>query len=116
MCWILKWLIDFKMCKTQLISFDSLINSAKKKQMGLLLMKIILMVAFSSKLDWSSYIASIANTASKKIGSLICSMIFFFLLRVCFITMNLPYDLARNTIAMSGSMLLIATIRAHKEY
>ena len=46
--------------------------------MGLLLIKIILMVAFSSKLDWSPYIASIANTNSKKIGTLICSMIFFF--------------------------------------
>ena len=45
--------------------------------MGLLLIKIILMLAFSSKLDWSSYIASIANTNSKKIGTLICSMIFF---------------------------------------
>ena len=29
---------------------------------------------FSSKLDWGSYIISIANTASKEIGSLICFM------------------------------------------
>ena len=29
---------------------------------------------FSSKLDWSSYIFSIAKTASKIIGALICSM------------------------------------------
>ena len=28
---------------------------------------------FSSKLDWGSYIVSIAKTASKKIGALICS-------------------------------------------
>ena len=28
---------------------------------------------FSSKLDWGSYIISIAKTASKKIGALICS-------------------------------------------
>ena len=29
---------------------------------------------FSSKLDWGSYITSIAKTTSKKIGAWICSM------------------------------------------
>ena len=33
-------------------------------------------LTFSSKLDWDSYIVSIAKTASKKIGALICSMKF----------------------------------------
>ena len=33
-------------------------------------------LTFSSKLDWSSYIISIAKTASKKIGALFCSMKF----------------------------------------
>ena len=33
-------------------------------------------LTFSSKLDWVSYIISIAKTASKKIGALICSMKF----------------------------------------
>ena len=33
-------------------------------------------LTFSSKLDWDSYIASIAKTASKKIGALIRSMKF----------------------------------------
>ena len=33
-------------------------------------------MTFSSKLDWGSYIISIATTASKKIGALICSMKF----------------------------------------
>ena len=33
-------------------------------------------LTFSSKLDWSSYIISIARTASKKTGALICSMKF----------------------------------------
>ena len=33
-------------------------------------------LVFSSKLDWGSYIVSIAKTASKKIGALICSMKF----------------------------------------
>ena len=33
-------------------------------------------LTFSFKLDWSSYIISIAKAASKKIGALICSMKF----------------------------------------
>ena len=36
----------------------------------------MLRLLFSSKLDWNSYIASIPNTASKKIGALIRSMKF----------------------------------------
>ena len=36
----------------------------------------MLVLTFSSKLDWGSYIISIAKTASKKIGALICSMKF----------------------------------------
>ena len=34
-------------------------------------------LTFSSKLDWGSYVISIAKIASKKIGALICSMKFF---------------------------------------
>ena len=36
----------------------------------------MLELTFSSKLDWGSYIISIAKTASKKIGALISSMKF----------------------------------------
>ena len=36
----------------------------------------LLELIFSSKLDWSSYIISIAKTASKKIGTLMPSMKF----------------------------------------
>ena len=36
----------------------------------------VLGLTFSSKLDWGSYIISIAKTASKKIGALIRSMKF----------------------------------------
>ena len=35
-------------------------------------------LSFSSKLDWGSYIISIAKTASKKIGAFIHSMKFLF--------------------------------------
>ena len=34
----------------------------------------MLELTFSSRLDWGSYIISIAKTASKKIGALICSV------------------------------------------
>ena len=48
--------------------------------MGLFLRKKtsfkMLGLTYSSKLDWGSYIISIAKTASKKIGALICSMKF----------------------------------------
>ena len=47
-----------------------------RKSMGLFLRKIYLGLTFSSKLDWDPYIISIAKTASKKIGALICSMKF----------------------------------------
>ena len=36
----------------------------------------MLRLTFSSKLDWGSYIISIAKTAFKKIGALICSIKF----------------------------------------
>ena len=37
---------------------------------------MLLGLAFSTKLDWDSYIVSITKTASKKIGALICFMKF----------------------------------------
>ena len=54
----------------------------------------MLRLSFYSKLVWGSYTASIANTASKNIEKLICSMKTRF--------MNLPGGLAWNTVAISG--------------
>ena len=51
---------------------------------------------------------SLAKTASKKIGALICS-INFFLLRLFCISINLPYGHAWNTVVMSGLALSVAT-------
>ena len=80
--WGRKWLVDFSAGKTQLVSFDQSKNTcpidvkmdcsvleeySSFKMLGL---------TFSSKLDWASYIVSIAKTASKKIGGLIRSMKF----------------------------------------
>ena len=82
--WGRKWLVDFNAGKTQLVLFDwskntgaidlrmdgsALEEKSSFKMLGL---------TFSSKLDWGSYIVSIAKTASKKIGALIQSMKFLF--------------------------------------
>ena len=65
-------------------------------------------LSFSSKLDWCSDVVSIAKATSKKFGALIRSMKYFS--RDCsYISINLPYSLAWNTIAMSGLVLLAAT-------
>ena len=53
----------------------------------------VLALAFSSKLDWSSYFVSIAKNAFKKVGALIHSMKFLSV-RVLFISINLSHSLA----------------------
>ena len=80
--WGRKWLVDFNAGKTQLDSFD------RSKNTGAIDVKMdgsvledktsfkMLALTFSSKLDWGSYIVSIAKTASEKIGVLIRSMKF----------------------------------------
>ena len=80
--WGKKWLVDFNAEKTQLVSFDRSNNngSIAVKMGGSILEEKssfkMLGLTFSSKLDWGSYIISIAKTASKKIGALIRSMKF----------------------------------------
>ena len=81
--WGRNWLVDFNAGKTQLVSFD------RSKDTGAIDVKMdgsvleektsfkMLGLTFSSKLDWGSYIVSIAKTASKKIGALIRSINFF---------------------------------------
>ena len=77
-----KWLVDFKAGKTQLVSFDLSDNngSIDVKMVGSILEEKLsfkmLGLTFSSKLDWGSYIISIAKTASKTIGALIRFMKF----------------------------------------
>ena len=80
--WGKKWLVDFNAGKAQLVLFDWSDNT------GAIDVKIdgsvleekssfkVLGLTFSSKLDWGSYIVSIAKTASKKIGALIHFMKF----------------------------------------
>ena len=66
MDWGRKWPFDFNAGKTQMDG-SVLEEKSSFKILGLI---------FSSKLDWGSYIISIAKTASKKIGALIHSMKF----------------------------------------
>ena len=80
--WGKKWLVDFNAGKTQLVSFDWSNNngSIDVKMDGSVLEEKssfkMLGLTLSSKLDWGSYIISIAKTASKEIGALLRSMKF----------------------------------------
>ena len=82
MDWRRKWHVDLNAGKTQLVSFDWSKNTGAidvKIDGSFLEEKVsfkMLGLTFSSKLDWDSYIVSIAKTASKKIGALIRSMKF----------------------------------------
>ena len=81
--WGQKWLVDFNAGKTQLVLFDRFKNTGAidVKMNGSVFEEQssfkMLGLTFSSKLDWGSYIISIAKTGSKKIGALIQSMKFF---------------------------------------
>ena len=80
--WGKKQLVDFNAGKTQLVSFDWSNNTSAidEKIDGSVLEEKssfkMVGLTFSSKLDWGSYIISIAKTVSKKIGALIRSMKF----------------------------------------
>ena len=82
MDWGRKLLVDFNTGKAQLAPFDQSDNTGAidmKMDVSVLEEKLsfkMLGLIFSSKLDWDSYIITIAKTASKKIGALIHSMKF----------------------------------------
>ena len=73
--WSCKWLVDFNSGKTQLVSFDQSNNTGAidvKMDESVLEEKSsfkMLGLTLSSKMDWGSYIISIAKTASKKTGA-----------------------------------------------
>ena len=80
--WGRRWFVDFNAGKTQLVLFDWSNNTGAidvKMDRSVLEKKSsfkMLGLTFSSKLDWGSYIISIAKTASKKIEALIRFMKF----------------------------------------
>ena len=77
-----RWLVDFNARRTQLVLLDQSNNngSIDVKMDGSVLEEKssfkVLGLIFSSKLNWGSYIISIAKTVSKKIGASIRSMSF----------------------------------------
>ena len=77
-----KWYVGFNAGKSQEVSFDQCDNTGAidGKTNGSVLKEnssfSMLESTFASKLDWSCYIISIAKTTSKKVGALICSMMF----------------------------------------
>ena len=80
MDWGRKWLVDFNAEKTQLVLLYRSNNTTAidMKMDGSFLLEIdFLGLTFSSKLDWGSYIISIAKTTSKKIEAFIRSIKFF---------------------------------------
>ena len=82
MDWGRKCLVDFNAGKSQLVLFDwsNDTGATDVKMDGPVLEEKssfkMLGLTFSSKLDWGSYIISIAKTASRKIGALIHSIKF----------------------------------------
>ena len=114
MYWGREWLFHFNAPKTQLVSFDWSNNTGAidVKMDGSLLEEKwpfkMLGLSFFSKFIWGSYIISIAESASKKIG-LWFVLWSFFLLRLLCISINLPYTHAWNTVVMSGLAPLVAT-------
>ena len=82
--WVRKWLVDFSAGKIQLVWFEQSNNNLSgtidvKMDWPVLKEKSsfkMLGLSFFSKLDWGSYILSIAKIACKKIGALIRSMKF----------------------------------------
>ena len=111
--WGRKWLVDFSDGKTQLVSFNPSNNTGAtdvKKNVFVFEEKSsfkMLGLTFSNKLGWGSYIISIAKTAPKKIGALICSM--KFLSSDVALYLYKSYSHAWNTIAVPMLVLLIAT-------
>ena len=82
MDWVKEWLVDFNAGKTLLVSSDRSNNngSIDVKMDGSVLEEKssfkMLGFTLSSKLDWGSYIISIAKTGSVKIGALVRSIKF----------------------------------------
>ena len=76
----MKWLFDFKAGKAHLVLLEQSNNTSAidVKIDGSALNKKssfkILELSFSFEIDWCSHIISIANTASKKIEGMICSI------------------------------------------
>ena len=112
--WGRQWLVDFNAGKTQLVSFDWSNNTGAidVKMDGSVLEEKsffkMLGLTFFSKLDWGSYMISIAKTVSKKIGALIHSMKFLSPEVALYLYIS-HIQPSWNTVAMFELVLLVAT-------
>ena len=111
-CWtwiwpIRKWLLDLNFGKTQLVAIDVKIDGhILDKQLSFKMLWLL----FSSKLDWGSYIISVAKTAFKKNGALIHSMKFLSPeIALYLYQTSIPTSFPWNTVVISGLVLLVAT-------
>ena len=117
--WSRKWLI-----LSQLASFDrsNKIGPIDMKMDGSVLEEKssfnMLELTFSLKLDWGSYINSIAKTEIKLQVNWSLDSFYevFFLLRLLCISTNLPYGHAWNTVVMYGMVLLVVTLNCWMSY
>ena len=104
----------FNAGKTHLVSFDQskITGAIDVKMDGSVLEEKspfkMLGITISSKLDWGSYIISIAKTAPKKIGALIRSMKFLSP-EVALYLYESAIRPCMNTGVISGLVLLVAT-------
>ena len=116
------WLVDLQPGKTQLVSFYWSNNTGviDLKMEGSIIEEKscfkMLGLTFSSKLDWSSYIISIAIKSPPTKLEPWFILWSFFLLRLLFISINLPYAHAWNTVFKSGLAPLVVTWNCYVSY
>ena len=112
--WGRKWLVNFKAGETQPVLFDQSNNTGVidvKMDASVLEEKSsykMLGLTFSSKLDWHSYIISIARSTSNKIKALIHSIVSF--------SCGCSISLKIYQTTMPELVLLVATWHCYNSY
>ena len=109
--WGRKWLVDFNARKTQLVSFDQS-NKTGAKINGSVLEEnsFFKMLGWLSLLNWNGVliVSLLVKLPPRKLDPWFV-LWNFPLLRLLFISINLPYGHAWNTVVMCGLVLLVTT-------
>ena len=119
--WGRKWLVDFNAEKTQLVLFDPSNNNGAidEKIGGSFLRKnhFLRCWGWVSLLNWIGAItlSLLPKLLPRKLELWFVLWSFFLLMLLC-ISINLPYNHSWNTVAMSGLLLLAATLNCKKSY
>ena len=95
-------------CVTSLITLVLLMSKMDLSVLEEKYYFIMLVLTFSSKLDWGAYIFSIAKTTSKNIGALIRSMQFLSPEVALYVCKSTIYDHVWNAVVTSGLVPLVA--------